>query len=79
MKFVFEKHEVALALAMSSIEFDNAKANLELMGFPKPIAGLVERWSIMDVMNWVNRNQDQTVVQPSLESAATQFRSRSLN
>ena len=55
MKFVFAKSEVAHALSMTPAEFDENRTNLEANDFPKPIHGLHERWSIIDVINWVNR------------------------
>lgn len=55
MKFVLLKSEVAEALQMSDVEFDNLLPSLTAAGFPKPVDGLVARWSIVDVMLWVNR------------------------
>lgn len=59
MKFVMVKAEVAAALALSESEFDARRQRLDAHGFPRPIAGLEERWSIMDVINWVNREQSR--------------------
>lgn len=60
MKFVMTKAEVAEALALTLEEFSVLQEDLQRRGFPKPIAGLGERWSIMDVMNWVNRSPGST-------------------
>lgn len=56
MKFVFTKEEVANALSMPVAEFEQSRLELEATDFPKPIVGLRERWSIIDVINWVNRS-----------------------
>lgn len=56
MKFVFTKEEVANALSMPVAEFEQSRLELEANDFPRPIAGLHERWSIIDVINWVNRS-----------------------
>lgn len=66
MKFVMVKAEVAAALAVTEAEFDAARPQLEGQGFPRPIAGLGERWSIMDVINWVNRDQSKAVADAGL-------------
>lgn len=55
MKFVFTKEEVANALSMPLAEFEQGRMVLEAHDFPKPIAGLHERWSIIDVISWINR------------------------
>ncbi len=60
MKFVFTKEEVAQALSMTVQEFEDGRNQLEACDFPRPIAGLNERWSIIDVINWVNRSSSQT-------------------
>ena len=65
MKFVFMIEEVAGALSMSVAEFAKVRCNLEAMGFPEPIRGLHERWSIMDVINWVNRAKPADIVTPT--------------
>lgn len=57
MKFVFTKEEVANALSMPLAEFEQGRMVLEAHDFPKPIAGLHERWSIIDVINWINRSE----------------------
>ncbi len=63
MKFVITKPEVAEALALSVDEFEELRDDLELRGFPLPLAGLGERWSIINVINWVNRKQIERIVQ----------------
>lgn len=55
MKFVLTKVEVAEALQMTPDELDGALPALFAAGFPKPVEGIGERWSIVDVMLWVNR------------------------
>lgn len=57
MKLVFTREEVAAALGKSPPDFDALRSALEAEGFPLPIRGLAECWSIMDVISWVNRNQ----------------------
>jgi hypothetical protein len=54
MKLVFDRHEVATALGKTTQEFMALQDSLEQLGFPKPVRGLDDRWSIMDVINWVN-------------------------
>jgi hypothetical protein len=54
MKIVFTEEEVAAALQKSVAEFATLRPKLENLGFPRPIAGLGDRWAIMDVINWVN-------------------------
>lgn len=56
MRFVFIKSEVAEALALSVDEFEERLDDLEQLGFPAPLAGLGERWSILNVINWINRS-----------------------
>jgi hypothetical protein len=56
MRFVLVKSEVAEALALSVDEFEERREDLEQLGFPLPLAGLGERWSIVNVINWVNRS-----------------------
>lgn len=56
MRFVFIKSEVAEALALSVDEFEERRDDLEQLGFPPPLAGLGERWSILNVINWINRS-----------------------
>lgn len=54
MKLVFTVADVAAALQVSPEEFLARRENLESHGFPKPLPGLESRWSIIDVVNWVN-------------------------
>jgi hypothetical protein len=54
MKMVFTVDEVAEALQKSVSEFGELRPMLEDLGFPKPLHGLEDRWSILDVINWVN-------------------------
>ena len=79
MKFVFVKEEVAHALSMSVEEFQTARSEIELLGFPKPITGLVERWSIMDVVNWVNRSTSLVPSKSEQDQHVSTTRLRNLN
>lgn len=54
MKLVFTASELAQALQISADEFKERRQALEANGFPRPLPTLGERWSIMDVVNWVN-------------------------
>ena len=54
MKLVFSQREVAEALGKSPGEFDELRPSLESIGFPKPLQGLGQAWSIMEVIRWVN-------------------------
>lgn len=54
MKLVFNADEVAAALGKSTEEFMLLRPELEALGFPVPIRGLEDKWSIMNVINWVN-------------------------
>lgn len=54
MKLVFSHLEVAEALGKTSAEFDQLRPSLENIGFPKPLRGLGQAWSIMEVIRWVN-------------------------
>lgn len=54
MKLVFTETEIAEALGKSISEFKRIRPSLELMGFPKPVPGLGDCWSIMEVIRWVN-------------------------
>jgi hypothetical protein len=56
MKLVFTATELAEALQISTEEFHRQRLALEANGFPQPLPDLTERWSIMDVVNWVNGN-----------------------
>ena len=57
MKLVFTRDEVAAALGQSAEDFVILQPSLEAEGFPKPVRGLSLCWSIMDVINWVNRSR----------------------
>ena len=57
MKLVFTASELAEALQISADEFKERRQALEANGFPRPLPTLGERWSIMDVVNWVNGKQ----------------------
>lgn len=54
MKLVFTADEVAAVLQKTRTEFDRLRPTLESLGFPTPITGLEDRWSIINVINWVN-------------------------
>lgn len=54
MKLVFTRNEIAEALAKTPAEFDLLRPALEGIGFPKPVEGLGDCWSIMAVIRWVN-------------------------
>lgn len=54
MKLVFKADEVAAVLQMPRPEFERVRPRLEAVGFPPPITGLTDRWSIINVINWVN-------------------------
>jgi hypothetical protein len=58
MKLIFKRHEVAVALGKTLEEFTAIQSNLESLGFPKPVRGLDDSWSIMDVINWVNSSKE---------------------
>jgi hypothetical protein len=70
MKLVFARAEVAAALGQSPENFDTLLPLLESEGFPKPVRGLSQCWSIMDVITWVNRNT--TFAQREKEGPAVQ-------
>lgn len=57
MKLVFSRQEVAEALGLKDDTFERVLPMLFVEGFPPPIPGLGESWSIMDVMQWVNRDK----------------------
>ncbi len=61
MKLVFNVAEVAATLGKTEFEFRQARAELETLGFPKPIRGLEDKWSIMNVINWVNTAKTEQV------------------
>lgn len=54
MKLVFTSNEIAEALAKTPSEFERIRPSLEAIGFPKPVQGLGNCWSIMEVIRWVN-------------------------
>lgn len=54
MKLVFTETELAEALGKSTTEFAKIRPSLEAIGFPKPVPGLGDCWSIMEVIRWVN-------------------------
>lgn len=55
MKLVFELDDLAAALKMSAEEFSRRRPVLEANGFPEPVPGLDDRWSIIEVVRWINR------------------------
>jgi hypothetical protein len=57
MKMVFNTVEVAEALALSVVEFEQVQVKLYNYGFPQPVPGLEQRWSIISVINWLNQAQ----------------------
>ena len=54
MKLVFKETEVAEALGKTMDEFAKLRPSLEAIGFPKPVRGLGDCWSIMEIIRWVN-------------------------
>jgi hypothetical protein len=54
MKLVFTCAEVAEALAQTEERFMALRPKLEALGFPKPVPGLDDCWSIMAIISWVN-------------------------
>jgi hypothetical protein len=60
MKLVFKQEEVAAALGKTEIEFQALREKLEAAGFPRPVRVLDDRWSIMDVINWINMEKSNT-------------------
>jgi predicted DNA-binding transcriptional regulator AlpA len=56
MRMVFSKAQVAEALGMSEAEFDRKRSELERLGFPRPVIGLIESWSMIHVSHWINRD-----------------------
>jgi hypothetical protein len=58
MQLVLTESEVASTLKHTLAEFQAMRERLESIGFPKPVAGLEDRWSIIEISNWVNRNED---------------------
>jgi hypothetical protein len=57
VKLVFKLDEVATALGKTEEEFVALREKLEASGFPKPLQVLDDRWSIIDVINWVNASK----------------------
>jgi predicted DNA-binding transcriptional regulator AlpA len=55
MKMVLTRPQVAKALELSVTELDILMPDLYSAGFPRPIESLSDRWSLIQVMNWVNR------------------------
>lgn len=68
MKLVFTLPEVADALAMSPEEFDALRPSIERLGFPRPVRGLENRWSIMEVIRWVNDGEGGSMMAAHLLS-----------
>ena len=60
MKMVLTASEVATALGHTEESFMKLKPKLESLGFPKPVRGLEDRWSIIEVSNWVNNSDEET-------------------
>ena len=56
MKLVFSSEEVATALNISAARFEELRPALEAEGFPRPLPGLERSWSILEVIDWVNRS-----------------------
>lgn len=54
MKLVFNLEEVSEALGKTPEHFTALRPHLESLGFPPPVPGLGEAWSIMHVIRWVN-------------------------
>ena len=71
MKLVFTREEAAAALGKSVEEFDVLRPSLHAAGFPMPVRGLGSCWSIMDVIQWVNRHETPTMdsVMAEIEAA----------
>jgi hypothetical protein len=61
MRFLFTLEETAEALRMSVAEFSATLEKLYEMGFPRAVAGLGARWSIMDVMLWVRHQSERAM------------------
>ena len=59
MKLVFELDDLAAALKLSAEEFRRRRPVLEAHGFPPSIPGLDERWSIIEVVRWINREPEE--------------------
>jgi hypothetical protein len=64
MQLVFGKEELAKTLGYSTRRFDELRRELEQNhGFPAPVPGLGCRWSIIQVSNWINRNETNSQMQ----------------
>jgi predicted DNA-binding transcriptional regulator AlpA len=55
MKMVLTHAQVAKALEISSADLHDLLPQLYCEGFPRPIKVLSSRWSLIEVMNWVNK------------------------
>lgn len=73
MRFVFNVSEVAYALQLDVIELRKLLPSLYDRGFPKPLKVLNEKWSILDVMNWVNQQNDEAETSVSETKANGRF------
>lgn len=62
MKLVFTAGEVAEALHLSVQDFTAKRSILERSGFPLPLPGLDDRWSVIEVVNWVNQGMRRQLV-----------------
>jgi hypothetical protein len=56
MRMVYSKAQVAEALGMTEEDFDRKRPDFERLGFPRPVIGLADTWSIIHVSLWVNRD-----------------------
>jgi hypothetical protein len=56
MKLVYNFAELAEALGKTPEELAACQHALESLGFPRPVRGLADCWSIIEVMRWVNRD-----------------------
>jgi hypothetical protein len=74
MKLVFTIEEVATSLQLTVAEFETKRPRLEELGFPRPLQGLENRWSIMDIVNWVG----QSGAEPPLEDCRQLMHPRSM-
>jgi hypothetical protein len=61
MKLVFNRDEVAAAIGKTTEEFNKNLVMLEKFGFPKPVLGLDDCWSIMAVIDWVNTSKETQI------------------
>jgi hypothetical protein len=67
MKLVFTREEVAEALGHSTEAFEALLPRLMKAGFPEPVRGLEDRWPIMEVIRWVNREGDASLADTEAE------------